>query len=410
MGWLKDDFYSTKVSRRDEWRYHGRSAKRWALPGWALPAAGGAAVMAVLFLLFGGGGGSAQPDDAVLAAAAPYYGEGAFGAAEDSDPIVAAADKVSPAVVSILGTVNPTEPKEGSNLRSGITGLGSGVIYERAGNKVRVVTNNHVVEGYDSLDIITSAGNRLQAELIGRDQITDLAVLEIDGRGVDQVAEFGDSDRLAAGQMTIAIGNPLGLGHEPTVTFGIISQPKRTIPVSLGGEGGIDWEMDVIQTDAAINQGNSGGALVNLKGKVIGINTLKVSDMGVEGLGFAIPINEVKDIIEVLVRDKKVKRPYIGVVTQALQSFAGGTESLKLPKEVKQGVIVFETVGPAKAAGLKSGDVIVELDGKPIGSTLELRKYIYGSKQIGDKLEVTYYREGKRGSVTLTLEELKDGG
>ncbi|NEN80807.1 S1C family serine protease, partial [Paenibacillus elgii] len=242
---------------------------------------------------------------------------------------------------------------------------------------------------------------------VGRDQITDLAVLEIDGSGIKQIAEFGDSDALKPGETALAVGNPLGLGYAPTVTRGIISWPKRTIPVSLGKDGEFDWEMEVIQTDAAINQGNSGGALVNLDGKVVGINTLKVADMGVEGLGFAIPINQAKSIIETLIKDHKIKRPYIGVVTQDLQSYAG-IESLKLPSDVKKGVLVIEAVGPGKDAGLKTSDVIVELDGKPVDGTLALRKYIYGHKKIGEKLAVTYYRGAKKNTVQVTLAELKD--
>lgn len=387
------------------------------LPAWVLPAIAGAALMAALFLLFSGGDErNAALEPQALAVMAPPSSGAGMGAGADgaissgsermqSDTVVRAAEKISPTVVSILGSKREGDKETGRG--SGSTGLGSGVIFARIGDKVRIVTNNHVVEGFTQLDVITITGERRKASLVGRDQITDLAVLETDGSGLKQVAEFGDSDALKAGETAIAVGNPLGLGYAPTVTKGIISWPKRTIPVSLGREGELDWEMDVIQTDAAINQGNSGGALVNLDGKVVGINTLKVADMGVEGLGFAIPINEVKVIIDSLTTDHKVKRPYIGVVTQDLQSFAG-TENLKLPSEVKRGIIVLDVLGPAKDAGLKSSDVIVELDGKPVESTLSLRKYIYGGKKVGDKLAVTYYRGVKKTTAQVTLGELKD--
>ncbi|CAG7643192.1 hypothetical protein PAESOLCIP111_04438 [Paenibacillus solanacearum] len=406
MSLFDDDFYSTKASRRDTWRMPRRFPGQ--LPGWLLPAASGAVAMAVLFLLIGGGSAekSAEPV-AVTAMAPPSSGASAADGGTErrmSDSVVVAAEKVSPTVVSILGSKREGEKE---TARGGAMGLGSGVIFERNGDKVRIVTNNHVVEGFTQLDVITVAGERRKATLIGRDQITDLAVLETDGSGLKQVAEFGDSDGLKAGETAIAVGFPLGLSYTPTVTKGIISWPSRTIPVSLGREGEPDWEMDVIQTDAAINQGNSGGALVNLDGKVIGINTLKVADMGVEGLGFAIPINQVKVIIQSLITDHKVKRPYIGVVTQNLQSFAG-TDSLKLPAGVKRGIIVIDAVGPAKEAGFKSGDVIVELDGKAVDSTLALRKYIYGSKKVGDKLAVTFYRGSKKSTVQLTLGEVTD--
>jgi serine protease Do len=160
--------------------------------------------------------------------------------------------------------------------------------------------------------------------------------------------------------------------------------------------------MNVIQTDAAINQGNSGGALVNLQGQVIGINSLKVADAGVEGMGFAIPINLAKPIIQALLTDHVVKRPFLGVTSQDLQSFRG-TDVLKLPSTVRRGVIVFDAVGPAKDAGLKSNDVIVALDDKPVSSTLELRRYLYANKKIGDKIKVTFYRAGTKDSVTVKL-------
>lgn len=408
MGLFDDDFYSTKVPRRIGWRQLAGAGRR--LPGWMMPAAGGAAVMAALFLLFGGGGSNeaVTQDSSAVTAMAPLPGSDTAAGlpAYTVDPVVAAAAKVSPAVVSILGSRQEMET-DPNDYRSGAVGIGSGVIFERTGGKARIVTNNHVVEGFTKLDVVTAAGDRRKAELIGRDQISDLAVLEIDGDGIVQIAEFGDSDALRTGETAIALGNPLGIGYAPTVTRGIISYPKRTIPVSLGRGGTIDWEMEVIQTDAAINQGNSGGALVNLEGKVVGINTLKVSDMGVEGLGFAIPVNQAKTIIDTLIKEKKVKRPYIGIVTQELQSYVG-TDSLKLPPDVKRGIIVLEATGPAKAAGLKTNDVIVELDGKPTETMLALRKYIYGSKQIGDKMTIGFYREGKKNTAEVTLEELKE--
>ncbi|KEQ22212.1 S1C family serine protease [Paenibacillus tyrfis] len=407
MSLFDDDFYSTKAPRKETWRLpSSRSGIR--LPTWLLPAAGGAVVTAALFMLFDREAGRNVMPQAVSVMAAPAPGAATGGGVDTerltSDSVVGAAAKVSPTIVSIIGSHREGEKE---NSRGGAVGLGSGVIFVRAGDQVRIVTNNHVVEGFQQLDVITITGERRKATLVGRDQITDLAVLEIDGSGIKQIAEFGDSDALKPGETALAVGNPLGLGYAPTVTRGIISWPKRTIPVSLGKDGEFDWEMEVIQTDAAINQGNSGGALVNLDGKVVGINTLKVADMGVEGLGFAIPINQAKSVIETLIKDHKIKRPYIGVVTQDLQSYAG-IESLKLPSDVKKGVLVIEAVGPGKDAGLKTSDVIVELDGKPVDGTLALRKYIYGHKKIGEKLAVTYYRGAKKNTVQVTLAELKD--
>ncbi|WP_281883341.1 S1C family serine protease [Paenibacillus sp. YYML68] len=410
MSLFEDEFYSTRMSRREAWRLP-RSGWLGRVPGWMLAAGGGAALIVLTLGLYVGAAhsdaDSVAEGAAVPALAVPSHGlkGGTLSEKQMSDTVVGAAGKVWPTVVSIVGTTEAGADEPTMHARS--MGLGSGVIFSKEGNKVRIVTNNHVVEGFTKLDAITVTGEKRPAVLLGRDQITDLAVLEIDGSGIKEIAEFGDSDALQPGETAIAVGNPLGLGFAPTVTKGIISWPKRTIPVTLGREGEFDWEMDLIQTDAAINQGNSGGALVNLDGKVVGINTLKVADMGVEGIGFAIPINQARGIIDALIKDHKVKRPYIGVVTQDLQSFQG-TEELKLPKDVNEGVLILEVLGPAKAAGLASSDVIVELDGTPIDSTLSLRKYVYGSKRIGDKLKVTYYRGGKKQNVTVTLEELQE--
>jgi serine protease Do len=287
-------------------------------------------------------------------------------------------------------------------------GLGSGVIFQISGSKAHIVTNNHVVEGGTSYEIVLANKERRAAVLVGRDPFTDLAVLEIDANGVTAFAEFGDSDSLRAGQTAIAIGNPLGMDFAQTLTKGIISSPKRIVPITIGKDSGVAWEMNVIQTDAPINQGNSGGPLVSIDGKVIGINSMKIVESGVEGLGFAIPINEAKPILEALIRDHKVKRPYMGISPDDLQAYSGGLEVLKLPKDVTKGVIIIEASGPAKGSGLKTNDVIIELDGKPIESSFALRKYLFDHKKIGDSLSVTYYRADKKNQLILTLGEMPD--
>ncbi|UJF33347.1 S1C family serine protease [Paenibacillus hexagrammi] len=318
------------------------------------------------------------------------------------DSAVTAMEKIKPAVVSVISMKQKDETEVGSGV-----GIGSGVMFAKEGSKVRIVTNQHVVENGTEFEIVNFQGEHRKATLVGQDRVTDLAVLEADGDDIKTVAEFGDSEELQAGQTVIAVGNPLGLGYSPTVTQGIVSSPKRTIPVSLSREGDYDWETDVIQTDAAINQGNSGGPLVNLDGRVVGINSMKIADMGVEGLGFAIPINDARPILDSLIKDHKIKRPLIGVSTQELQSFSG-TDVLKLPADVKTGVIVFDVSGPAKEAGLQAQDVIVGLDDQKIDSTITLRKYLYSEKHIGDKINVIYYRGGKKMSTTLVLAEASD--
>jgi serine protease Do len=162
--------------------------------------------------------------------------------------------------------------------------------------------------------------------------------------------------------------------------------------------------MEVIQTDAAINQGNSGGALVNLDGKVIGINSMKIAVTGVEGLGFAIPSNAVKETVADLIKYGKVPRPFMGITTDALRSYRGAS-GLNLPDSVKNGLIVMDVVGPSKEAGLAPSDVIVELDGQPVHNNIMLRQYLYSNKKIGDEVKVTFYRNGKKETVTVKLGE-----
>jgi serine protease Do len=395
MSLFQDDFYSTKVSR---WRQRGsygtqRESNRlfWVIAGSII----GGMVLMFLFVTLITGGLFQDGDSA--------GNEGDTKASYGEDRVVSAAARVRPNVVSVVSTFTDGEKGTGSGL-----GMGSGIIFEKTGGKARIVTNNHVVEGASSFEVVLSGGGRKKAAVLGMDQRTDLAVLEVDASGIGDPVVFGDSDLLQAGETAISIGNPLGINFAQTVTVGVISSPKITIPVFLGKEGELEWEMNVIQTDAAINQGNSGGALVSLDGKVVGINSMKVSEMGVEGLGFAIPINEAKPIIDMLIKDKKVSRPYIGVVTEDLSSYTGLAENLKLPGDVKSGAVVIDTLGPAKNAGLKTNDVIVEMDSQPIEGTMALRRYLYNEKKIGEKLKITYYRSGKKSSVTLLLEELKD--
>ncbi|WP_238177956.1 S1C family serine protease [Paenibacillus contaminans] len=378
MSFFQDDFYSTKMSR-------------WGQRGWnRQPQNGGGIVwVAIIAAVLG-----ALLCLGLVAILRPAATGG-------HDQVVAAADKVKPAVVSVLSTVKDAKQDKMMGL-----GLGSGIIFQKTGGKARIATNYHVIDGGTDFEIVLPDGKRKKATVLGKDLYTDLAVLEIDAGDVTSVAEFGNSDLLKAGQTAIAIGNPLGLDFSQTVTTGVISRPKSNIPVSLGQNGELDWEIDVIQTDAAINQGNSGGPLVGLDGKVIGINSLKIATTGVEGLGFAIPINEAKPILEALIQDHKVKRPAMGITLEDLQSYQTGLDVLKLPDDVKTGVIVLDASGPAKEAGLKTSDVIVELDGKPINSALALRKYLYNEKKIGDKLSITYYRAGKKATASLTLGEL----
>jgi serine protease Do len=316
--------------------------------------------------------------------------------------VTKAIDKVSDAVV---GIVNIQEASFWS--QEGEAGVGSGVIYKKENGKAFIVTNHHVVENASQLEVSLKDGTRVPAKLLGSDVLMDLAVLEINAEHVKKVAEFGNSDTVKPGEPVIAIGNPLGLQFAGSVTQGIISGTNRTVEVDLDQDGAPDWNAEVLQTDAAINPGNSGGALVNVEGQVIGINSMKIAQEAVEGIGFAIPINTAIPIISDLEKYGQVRRPYMGIELRSLSDIPSYhlQATLHLPKHVTEGAAVIQVVpmSPAAQAGLKQFDVIVALDDYKIRNVLDLRKYLYTKKSIGDEMKVTFYRDGEKRTVTMKL-------
>ena len=284
---------------------------------------------------------------------------------------------------------------------------GSGVIYKNEGGYAYIVTNYHVIAKSQELEVLLADGTRSKAEIVGSDQWTDLAVIRIANTNVTTVAEFANSDDVQVGETAIAIGSPLGSEFATSVTQGIVSATNRAVATDVDGDGQEDWVVTAIQTDAAINPGNSGGALINSAGQLIGINSMKISKSSVEGMGFAIPSNEVASIIKQLETDGKITRPALGISMVNLSSVnERGIEQLNLPRDVKNGVIIAEVMakGSAKAAGLQAYDVIVEMDGQKIQGIQNLRKVLYSHK-VGDKLEVTYYRNGQKQTTTISLTE-----
>ena len=325
--------------------------------------------------------------------------------------IVNAVQKVKPAVVGVINIQkqNNLLTRQTTNVDAG---EGSGVIFDKKDGKAYIVTNYHVIQGANNVEVALPEGDRIEAELLGYDELMDLAVIAIDQKYVDTVAPLGDSTNLNPGEPAIAIGNPLGTDFSQTVTVGVISSTNRTISKDLTGDGIADLETEVIQTDAAINPGNSGGALVNIEGYVIGINSAKIAETGVEGLGFAIPISDAKPIIDQLIKYGKVKRAYMGITPYDLRyvSQQDRTNVLKLPNSVSEGIVLNEVskFGAAAMAGLERFDVVVKLDDQEINSSADLRKYLYKYKKVGDKMKVTYYREGKLTSTIMTLTERPD--
>ena len=291
---------------------------------------------------------------------------------------------------------------------------GSGVIYKKNGNTAYVVTNNHVISGADSFYVMLYSGKRVKATVVGKDSVSDLAVLKIDAKNVEQTATFGNSDNIQVGETALAIGSPMGSEYATSLTQGIISAKKRTLDIT-NSSGVTTGSTTVIQTDAAINSGNSGGPLVNLDGQVIGINSMKLSsnsssseNASVEGMGFAIPSNEVVKIINQLVTKGKVSRPALGISGIDLDyvSDSAKSDTLKLPDGVDSGVVVMKTDSDSPLKDVLSKyDVIVSLGGKKVTGISSLKTALYTHK-VGDCVTIKYYHDGqlKSQKVTLSLE------
>lgn len=313
-----------------------------------------------------------------------------------SQSIVRIAEQVGPSVVPITSkiTVQDIFMNQGQS-----EGTGSGVIFNITKDSVLILTNNHVVDGATEVMVGISDALTLKAQLVGVDPDTDLAVVKLDKSQIpaDQLtkvkpATFGNSDNVKVGETAIAIGNPLG--YSRTVTAGIISALDRRVDESLN-------RLSLIQTDAAINPGNSGGALVNSNGEVIGINTIKIADTKVEGIGFAIPINSAKPIIDQLLTKGYVSRPYLGIAGRNID------EEMSKLYEVPIGVVVMEVVpgSAAGAAGIQKGDVLITFDGQKV-TTMEQLIQIISKHQVGDKVTAKLVRDGsKKIEVTVTLKD-----
>lgn len=304
--------------------------------------------------------------------------------------VVNAAEKAKPSVVGISNYGLVYDIWGRSSIQERATG--SGVII---GSDGYIVTNYHVIENARELVVTLGSGEELPATVIGSDPPTDLAVLKVEKKNLP-AAEFADSDKLLVGEPAIAIGNPLGLEFQQSVTLGVISAKERSITIQ-------GQKFTFIQTDAAINDGNSGGALVNIQGKVVGINTAKIKITGVEGMGFAIPSNTVKQIATELINKGKVVRPWMGVYIRNLTSL----EARRLGLNLDYGVLVIdlEAGGPAYKAGLKPMDVIVAIEGKKVADTTGLQELLY-RHNVGERIKVTVIRGQEELTLDVTLEEL----
>lgn len=291
-----------------------------------------------------------------------------------------------------------------------IAGEGSGVIYKKDEQYAYIVTNTHVINNAEKIDILLSSGEKISGELIGSDTYSDIAVIKIAADKIKTIAEFANSDSIKVGETAIAIGSPLGSVYANTVTQGIISSLSRT--VTSQSEDGQTISTNAIQTDTAINPGNSGGPLINIQGQIIGITSSKISSSStgstgvtIEGMGFAIPSNDVVSIINQLEKDGKVIRPALGVHMVNLTDLStsqlekAGLSDTKLTS----GVVVISTQSGLPADGkFEMFDVITEIDGEAIESKSDLQSILYKHK-IDDTITVTYYRNNKKQTIDIKL-------
>ena len=283
---------------------------------------------------------------------------------------------------------------------------GSGAVYKVDGKTVYIITNNHVVADGDEAVVTFANGKDQKVDIVGKDELTDLALLKTD---VDFKAEafvMGNSSLVKKGEYVIAMGSPLGIEYQGSVSGGLISGVDRRMEMDIDNNGVADWDVNVLQTDAAINPGNSGGPLINMAGELIGINSMKITDTSVEGFGFALPINEVLPIITELENNGKVVRPILGISVQPIEQLSMLDKAyLGIDSKVESGLLIVKVASrtPAAAAGIKEGDILVKFDGKDIKDYKQFRQYLYSHK-VKDKVSIVVNRNGKEIEKTVILE------
>ena len=310
-------------------------------------------------------------------------------------------NSIADAVSKVYDAVVVVEVYSNNQLAS----TGTGFVYKKANGKAYLMTNNHVISGGKTVKVLFQNGDELEATTVGSDTYSDIAVLSVKDSDKIVAATTGASDKSKVGDTVFTVGSPEGSDYAGTVTKGILSAKDRLVEVALSNSQTSDYYMQVLQTDAAINPGNSGGPLCNTNGEVIGITNMKLVDDTVEGMGFAIPIEDALKVAEVLEKDGKVSRPYIGISMLDLSnSYYLWQAGIMVPENVNNGVAVVkvESGSPADKAGLKKGDIITKLAGKDTKSLAEFRYELY-KHSPNDSVEVTYIRDGKEQKATLTL-------
>lgn len=308
--------------------------------------------------------------------------------------ISSSVDKVYDATVVVIASSNGKQ-----------ISTGTGFIYKDDNGKSYIMTNNHVIDGADKVVVeFNDSNSRVDAVIVGGDKYADIAVLTIDKSDSHAVVEIGESDSLKLGDTIFTVGSPMGVNYKGTVTKGILSGRERMVEVNITGSTS-DYYMKVLQLDAAVNPGNSGGPLCDVSGKVIGIISLKIVQDEVEGMGFAIPIEDALKYASLIEDGGEISRPYLGIgMLDLTDEYLLWKNRIVIPDGVDEGIAVVsvENGTPADKAGLKKGDIIVKINDEDVGSLAEFRYELY-KHEVGEKITVTFYRDGKENKANITL-------
>ena len=310
-------------------------------------------------------------------------------------------NSISNAVSKIYDSVVVVEVYKNKELVS----TGTGFVYKKANGKAYLMTNNHVISNGKEIKVLFTDETELDATIVGSDVYSDIAVLSIKDSDKIVAATLGDSTKSKVGDTVFTVGSPEGSNYAGTVTKGVLSAQERLVEVALSNSQTSDYYMQVLQTDAAINPGNSGGPICNTNGEVIGITNMKLVDDTVEGMGFAIPIEEAIKMADILEKDGKVTRPYIGIsMLDITNSYYLWQAGIMIPDGIESGVAIYqiEANSPAAASGLQKGDIITKLGGKATKNLAEFRYELY-KHSPNEEVEITYIRNGKTQTTKITL-------
>ena len=309
----------------------------------------------------------------------------------EKNSLAAAVDKVYDAVMVVNAYNN-----------SQLASTGTAFVYKTDNKYAYLLTNQHVVASYSNIKVKNTKDEEVDAKVLGGDQFLDLAVLRIEKKYAPLIAELGESETMKLGDTVFTVGTPLGNDYRGSVTAGILSGKDRTVSVSTSAYSGNDWVMKVLQIDASLNPGNSGGPLLNANGQVVGICSMKLIDDEIEGMGFAIPIEIAKTHIDELEKGNKIKWPVLGIKMQDISS----SSEYYYSNEQTKGVVVAEVINGSAAdrAGLKAGDIVIKIDDQATDDVAHLRYELY-KHSLGDEIKITYLRNGKEHTGKATLKE-----